>query len=174
MSAFKDLTGQRFGRLVALYPTEKRSKGNGVIWLCHCDCGNLKEIVSNSLLSGVTKSCGCLQKERVIEAHFKHGDSIYKKQVRFYNIWLMMNQRCLNPNATGYKWYGGRGISICNEWKNSYRVFRDWAMANGYADNLTIDRIDNEGNYNPDNCQWITQSENSKKPKHKERKAYGG
>lgn len=157
----KDLTNQRFGRLVAIYPTKKRSKGERIIWLCHCDCGNLTEVASNNLLTGHTKSCGCLWKEWRAnnKLGLKHGDA----RTRLYRIWKGMKARCLNSKNHAYKYYGGKGVSVCNEWINNYMAFKFWALLSGYADDLTIDKIDNRGNYEPGNCQWITQSENSKK-----------
>lgn len=167
MSAFKDLTGQKFERLIVICPTKKRSSAH-VIWLCKCNCGNLTEVSSDSLQSGNTKSCGCLQKERTMNNKFgfKHGDATYAGMLRLYRIWKNISQRCYNKNQPAYKYYGGRGITICDEWRN-YENFKNWALVTGYADNLTIDRINNDGNYEPTNCHWITQSENSKKPKHK-------
>lgn len=161
----KKLTNQRFNRLIAICPTDKRS-GAHIIWLCRCDCGNLKEISGNSLLTGLTKSCGCLNREKVITRQTTHGDASNERRLPLYDVWQAMCQRYSNPNNPCYKNYGGRGIIICNEWKN-YQSFKDWALQNGYQQGLTIDRIDNNGNYEPSNCQWITGSENSKKPKHK-------
>jgi len=164
MSAFKDLAGQRFGRLVVIYSIKKRIGGH-VAWLCRCDCGNLTEVQSCHLISGRTKSCGCLWKEKSIngELNFKHGERLKKRRPRLYILWESMKARCLNKNSSAYKWYGGRGISVCDEWRNNYPAFKFWAILNGYQDNLTIDRINNNGNYIPKNCQWITGSENSKK-----------
>lgn len=167
MAKFKDLANQRFGRLIVLYSTGERAKNEQIVWLCRCDCGNLIKTRNFNLVYGHTQSCGCLQRERTSKANFKHGDT----KSRPYAIWRRIRDRCSNPNDFNYKWYGGRGISVCEEWANSYIVFKTWAMANGYKDNLTIDRINNMGNYEPSNCQWITQSENSsKKPKHKLKK----
>lgn len=157
----KKLIRQRFGRLVVICLTNKRQWAH-VIWLCRCDCGNLTEVSSNSLLMGLTRSCGCLRKERVGQAHTIHGDTANGKRLRVYKTWEDMKGRCLNPNDSGYKYYGGRGITVCDNW-NSYQNFRDWAFVNGYTDDLTIDRIDSDGNYEPNNCQWITKAENNRK-----------
>jgi len=162
-----DLTGQRFGRLIAIKPTEKRGVNHSIIWLCRCDCGNLKEVNSNNLRKSNTKSCGCLKNE-VARKHMrelgllkvcKHGGSY----TRLYRIWGNIKKRCLNANVYEYKNYGGRGIKVCPEWKDSYSAFKFWALLSGYQDNLTIDRIDNDGNYDPNNCQWITRAENTRK-----------
>lgn len=163
MPPFKDLTNQEFGRLVVICPIKER-KNERFAWLCRCNCGNLVEIRSNSLHSGNTKSCGCLQREGVRLANTTHGEASNGNVTRPYSIWENIRQRCLNPNAPAYKHYGARGVTICNEWEN-YLAFKKWALSNGYEDNLTIDRINNNGNYEPDNCRWITQSENSKRPK---------
>lgn len=153
-----DLEGRKFGRLLVIRNTG-RKQGTHAIFLCRCDCGNLIEIINSNIIRGNTKSCGCLMKDRASEANLKHGDA----RSRLYGIWCGMKSRCLKSNDSAYKYYGGRDIVICPEWKNNYLIFKAWALANGYADNLGIDRINNNGNYEPSNCQWITQSENSKK-----------
>jgi len=164
MSKIHDLQSQRFGRLVVVCSAKKRTKWNRVIWLCRCDCGNQIEVIGNSLLAGRTKSCGCLRKEEVnFGLNFKHGDARHGNITLLYMVWESIKDRCLNPNNSSYKSYGGQEITICKRWKDNYLVFKIWAMANGYRKGLTIDRIDNKGNYEPSNCQWITQSENSKK-----------
>jgi len=233
-----DLSGKKFGRLTALRPTNERRQGH-LIWLCECDCGNTVKKNSKYLKNANTKSCGCIQEERLhkfdkrelfrlywdeecstgdigkiykvnqsiiwkwmkrlgiptrtpakamqleglkekmskansgrirtekqrlkmIETATKHGGT----GTRLYVIWGNMKRRCNCPKAADYKGYGERGISICDEWldkKMGFINFYNFAMANGYVDNLTIDRIDNNGNYNPGNCQWITRSANAKK-----------
>lgn len=168
----KDLKNQRFGRLLVIYPTEKRSKKGQIYWLCQCDCKNLIEVRSSNLISGNTKSCGCLQKELHIKLNLKHGDTIKGKRPRLYRIWAGIKTRCLDSNSPNYKCIGRRGIFICEDWKNNYQAFKFWALLNGYEKHLTIDRIDNDGSYIPDNCQWITRSENSKKPKHKKQNEF--
>lgn len=153
----KNIKNQRFGRLIVIVATKKRTPSGGIIWLCRCDCGNLAEVRSTNLLSGNTMSCGCLQKEMHIG--YRHGDD----RTRLYQIWGNVKTRCYNSNEQHYHRYGGRGITVCDEWKNDYVVFKKWALSNGYENNLTIDRINNDGNYEPNNCQWITRSENTKK-----------
>jgi len=158
----KDLRGQKFSRLTVLEDSGKRRKGR-VVWLCRCDCGNLAEIPTSYLTSGKTKSCGCLKieiaKARGKKFRFKHG---YHKS-RLYHIWSGMKQRCLNPKDPNYRYYGKKGVGVYDKWKDDFLAFRTWALQNGYAENLTIDRINSDENYKPSNCQWITKSKNSSK-----------
>ena len=151
-NSFIDLTGQRFGRLTAVEPVEK-TKDRQRKWLCKCDCGNEKVVIAASLKNGLTQSCGCIQKER--PSNYKHGMG----NSRLYQIWYGMKNRCYNPNAENYKYYGERGITVCEEWFNSFEAFADWALVNGYDEHLSIDRIDVDGNYSPGNCRWATPKE---------------
>jgi len=160
MSNVRDLKGQRFGRLVVLHDTGER-KGGQVVWRCRCVCGEEVNVVGYSLTSGRTASCGCYQRERVVEASTTHGMARQREQHPVYAVWRAMLQRCENPNNKPYKDYGGRGIKVCPEWHDS-QVFIDWALANGWQKGLTLDRIDNNGNYEPDNCHWVTRKENNR------------
>lgn len=155
-----DLTGQRFGRLVVLEHIKRNDEYPNGGWLCRCDCGTQKVIPSNPLTSGRVKSCGCYNKTRLVGSHVNqtHGMS----RTRLYTTWRNMRVRCYDPKDKRYPLYGGRGIVVCDEWRSSFIAFHDWAMANGYREDLTIDRIDTDGNYEPNNCRFITRAENNK------------
>lgn len=158
MSACIDIVGLRFGRLIVMrrYGTYISPAGaKHVQWECLCDCGNTTVTTTGRLKSGNTQSCGCLKKERASHANRTHGAS----GTRLHRIWKGIKARCSNKNNPQYKDYGGRGISICDAWRQSYDAFRSWAVENGYDDNLTIERMDVNGNYCPENCKWITLQE---------------
>lgn len=141
-----DLKGLRFGKLVVLEEVQRPLHGR--FWLCLCDCGKKTITNSNRLTSGKTRSCGCLRANNsLVHGMYKH---------RLYKIWHAMRIRCNNPTNPNYRFYGAKGVAICEEWQNSFTAFRDWALSHGYADNLSIDRIDPFGNYCPDNCRWVT------------------
>lgn len=154
------MVGKRFGRLTVLKQIDDYVAPSGGVhkrFLCICDCGTETIAVKDALTSGKKKSCGCLKKENGV---FIHGEI----KTRLYRIWGNMCNRCTNPGNPVWNRYGGRGITVCEEWLN-YENFRDWARANGYADGLTIDRIDNDNGYRPSNCRWVdayTQANNKR------------
>lgn len=146
-----DYCGKKFGRLLVI-KWSGRDKWNVNMWMCSCDCGNEKVISQGKLKSGNTKSCGCLQ----LESRTKHGFSTRKKTHPLYHVLDAMKQRCYNQNCKAYKNYGGRGIEICKEWLNSYQKFIDWGLKSGWKEKLMIERIDVNGNYEPQNCCFIS------------------
>lgn len=151
----KDETGKRYGKLIVVRYDHGK---DGAYWLCQCDCGMTTVVSGANLRKGKTKSCGCA----AYTTRFKsvHGES-HDHKTRLYNIWVHMRNRCNNPRREAYKWYGGKGIKVCSDW-NQYSSFKEWAMNNGYNDDLTIDRIDISKDYCPDNCRWLSKSDNSK------------
>ena len=148
-SNYKDLTGQRFGMLTVIERAGNNSSGSA-LWRCICDCGNETIVRTAALHNGHTTSCGCYGKYK----NLIHGQS----HTRLYNIWKTMIQRCENPISKDYLKYGGSGINVCIEW-HDFLVFQDWALNNGYSEELTIDRINNDLGYFPDNCRWVSMKE---------------
>lgn len=171
MSTLVDLTGRTFGRLTVI--SRNGSTHSHAVWMCQCSCGNVVNIASGSLLKGVTKSCGCLRVDMLPEITSKAGKAVAKHgdyKSRLYRVWQGMLARCNYKRHRDYHNYGGRGIVVCSEW-HDYRIFKAWALSNGYDSKAaygacTIDRINNDEGYNPNNCRWtdaVTQSNNKRK-----------
>lgn len=169
----RNITDEKFGRLTAI--CVHHSANHRRFWLCNCDCGKQAIIRQDQLTTGKTKSCGCLERERrnrphikreyvsaKINGHNRNWKPIKHEQPRLYRIWNSMKSRCYYPKNKCFDSYGGRGISVCDEWRHSFDTFAAWALANGYEDHLTIDRIDVDGNYHPQNCRWITMGDQQK------------
>lgn len=156
-----DLTGMVFGNLCVV---EFSHTYNGhSYWLCRCKCGRLTIARGSHMKSGNVSSCGCKN------GNITHGES----KTRLYSVWNNMKERCQNPKSKEYHRYGGRGISVCSDWER-YETFRDWALSNGYAPNLSIDRKNNDGNYDPGNCRWATAREQANNTRRTRLIEFGG
>lgn len=173
----RDISNQRFGRLVAL--SVHHSENHRRYWLCICDCGEKAVVRQSQLTAGRTKSCGCLltesrlknlsvrsarkptksQPQKRADGHYSTWNPVKHQNPRIYRIWQSMKSRCYYKKNKFYHCYGGRGITVCDDWKHSFNKFAEWALQNGYDDELSIDRIDVNRGYFPENCRWVTMAE---------------
>lgn len=164
-----DLKGLRFGRLLVIKEATGYKK---LHWLCKCDCGNFTAVCPSKLKNGETKSCGCLRKETTSKNFYKHGHY----ESRLYTIYTNMKTRCYNCNASEFYVYGGKGVRICEEWlgEKGFENFYNWALANGYDKTLSIDRVDNDKGYSPDNCRWATRTQQARNKTNNRKLYYKG
>ena len=153
----KNIIGKKFGRLRVVEYIGPDSRGRSVM-RCTCDCGNQKNAHIGALRSGDAKSCGCITRENNATRAAKHNSSYTK----LYKVWRHIKDRCFNENTENYKHYGGRGITMCSEWKDSFIAFQEWALTAGYKEGMSIDRINVDGDYSPDNCRWTTSLEQAR------------
>ena len=168
-----EITGKRFGRILVIERADDAIMKNGAHrsrWKCLCDCGKTTIVIGANLTNGHTQSCGCLHREVTGEKHRAHGLT----RTRLYRIWSNMKDRCYRKNNRYYSDYGARGITVCPEWRDSFEIFRDWAMANGYQDDLTLDRKDNDGPYSPGNCRWATKTQQANNKRNNRLITYNG
>lgn len=154
----KDLTNKTFGRLFVIRKIGK-DKSRQFLWECKCECGNLVVKSTNYLKNSVHPSCGCWGKEIKRDLMKNKNKTHNYSKTRLYKEWKSMKDRCYRTTHPYYNYYGEKGIQVCEEWKNNFENFKEWSLNNGYQDNLTIDRIDNDKDYCPDNCRWATQKE---------------
>lgn len=171
MPKFMDLTGKRFNHLTVVSRAE--TKHGKTRWNCVCDCGNTTCTITNALTSGRTRSCGCFKEDKITHAPYKQGTHGLSG-THIYQIWMSMRKRCSNQNDKSYSRYGGRGIFVCKEWADSFETFYEWSMAHSYKDGFSIDRIDNNGNYCPENCRWVPMNEQVKNTRRNVRIEHNG
>lgn len=181
---YKDLTDEKFGRLTAKIRLGAADKWGSSLWECQCDCGNIVRVRVDNLTRGITKSCGCLKREVAVvttkrrnqeDRSLKYGKLVHGGTgTRLFRIWCAMRSRCTDANNPAYKHYGGRGIKICDEWIKDFANFRDWALGNGYKEDLEIDRENNDGNYEPGNCRWVIHQVNMTNTRRSKRNARKG
>lgn len=174
----KNLVGKKFGKLTVIGPSESRTNDGHAMWRCLCDCGNERLVSSQYLVSGKTKSCGCLMLQILKEGRNKNskntGRNRGESKTRLYHIWKNAKSRCENENDPGFKNYGARGITFYEPWGADFLIFKNWAYKNGYDDKLEIDRIDNDGGYSPQNCRWVTRTQNANNKRNSHFLLYNG
>lgn len=169
MPSVIDMKDKTFNYLKVI-EREGSTKSGEATWLCECTCGTKKILPGSKVRNGEIKSCGCMKKELSGEKNRKHG----MRKTRLYRIWQGIIQRTTNKNNSEYCDYGGRGIEVCTEWRSDFESFKKWSYENGYSDNLTIDRIENEKGYSPENCRWITQKNNCRNKRNNHCLTYKG
>ena len=170
MSKVIDMTGRTFGMWTVIRVSDEESLSGKKYWICRCKCGTERSVEGKSLRNGSSKCCGCTRKENLAAASSRANRTHGMRNTRLYRIWRGMKSRIHCAKTNSFERYGGRGISVCNEWENSFSTFAKWALSHGYDDSLTLDRINSDGNYEPNNCRWATWSEQAKNKINPERR----